>query len=122
MENKHTPGPWEVGRSGSLQPDSVKKHPVTGEPYQELSAVVGTTKRVAHIYLGNRMNEDFDAALAEQHTNAHLIAAAPELLEACAGLLQIVQEIMPSSRYADHGCHKLVKLASEAIAKAKGGK
>ena len=82
MKNKRTPGTWEVGRSGSLQPDSVKKHPVTGEPYQELSAVVGATKCVAHIYLGDRMNEDFDAALGEQPANARLIAAAPVLREA----------------------------------------
>ena len=58
--------------------------------------------------------------MMDEQEQKRLNEAAPELLEACARLLQIVQDCMPSCRYPDSEDYELVKLASEAIATAKG--
>jgi hypothetical protein len=75
---KHTPGPWKVER-GTEPSDFIVMEP-TGhticEPNEPLYA--------DHEQLDSRLRHiTFDEALA----NAHLIAAAPELLEALTAML-----------------------------------
>ena len=53
-----------------------------------------------------------------QEANARLIAAAPELLDAAEGCLQIFDDLYHSS--ADPGEIKIFGLLRKAIAKAKG--
>lgn len=86
-----TKGTWVVGApSGSGQPDSVKKY--KGKPYREHHIVqatnpsTGFVKGIAHIYQGDA-DVGSPEALAEQHANALLIAAAPDLLAACEAAL-----------------------------------
>jgi hypothetical protein len=97
MEAKHTKAPWRrnIRANG--------KYPVI------------FAGRNQHVATASRQADP-----AEVEANIDLIAAAPELLEACAGLLQIVQDCMPSCRYPDSEDYELITLASEAIAKAKG--
>ena len=62
--SKHTPGPWRIGK----------------DPFSFESVNFGGIGKVFEpIAGGNKFKED--VAIAE--ANAHLIAAAPELLEAC---------------------------------------
>ena len=58
MNTKHTPGPWGISR------DAVPKGHVQSTVYAEHSG-----QRVATVF--------------ESEANVHLVAAAPELLEAC---------------------------------------
>lgn len=91
---KHTPGPWEVaGPAGAGV---------------MISAPTSPTSYIAVVY-GPRVNPSSEA-------DAHLISAAPDLLEA---LKRIV---------ADYKCYELnedatesVRIALAAIAKAEGG-
>lgn len=90
-ELKITDWPWQVeGPDGTGEPDSQKQY--NGKPYQEYSRVTGKTgdfcKGVAHIYQGDKGPVGSPEALEEQLANARLIAAAPELLEACRELLR----------------------------------
>ena len=98
MKTKHTKAPWLIT---TIQGEDCLM--VGGGDGSEVVADIRT---------------DWPGEVVE--ANARLIAAAPELLEACEGLLQIVQDCMPSCKFEDHGCHEIVKLASEAIATAKG--
>jgi hypothetical protein len=92
--SRHTPGPWKedawVGTDPYDDPDG---------PFVEVGNVRWSPNKV-----------DVPAAI-EQTANARLIAAAPELLEACEGLLNA----LPSAT-----THPAIKAARAAIAKAKG--
>ncbi len=69
--SKHTPGPWRVG----LADDTV----VTTQDGDEIVLVQG--------------DYGDPTAWPVMEANARLIAAAPELLEALQGLLQLVDEL-----------------------------
>ncbi len=56
--------------------------------------------------------------IAEQEANAHLIAAAPELLEACQALLEATTEDGMTEAML-LGC--AIEMAGNAVAKATGG-
>ena len=94
-EIKHTPGPWEAcGKA---------VHAETGR-----EIVFGSHN--------TRSGSD-----EEQRANARLIAAAPELLEACrevAEWLDLLKQNYPDMAGLIRGCRK----ARAAIAKAEGGK
>jgi len=90
---KRTAGPWALGwPSGNLASDSRVKS-ADGVPYRIWHTVNGIKrdgihwKGVAHIYGGEyeegKLFEKTKPMLEEQLANAMLIAAAPELLEAC---------------------------------------
>jgi hypothetical protein len=92
MPNKFTPGPWVI----APDPKHLAAAPV----------VISSTRNIAKVlyHLGSEDNE--------VNANAHLIAAAPELLEVCEKLLA-------------HACGDTVRgdflaEAELAIAKAKG--
>ena len=102
----HTPGPWEwQDRAGY---------------YHDLVAT--KTGRVVHSD-GSAYGE-YDADIDVKGPDARLIAAAPELLEACEALLQINNEREPFT-YAGMWEWKKRKYEAEqkartAIAKARG--
>lgn len=87
---QHTPGPWRIGTA-----------PPNGE--QTIGNLSGMMVAVATS--GGTMRAP------ETLANAHLIAAAPELLAALQGLLQA----LPSAT-----THPAIKAARAAIAKATG--
>ena len=104
-ESKFTPGPWKV----SIRPlaitvwaDAISLYPI------------------AHI--GER-NRD------EKEANAHLIAAAPDLLAACErGLEHLITQHDKAAYYEYHQhctgcevCQSIIPELMSAIAKAKGG-
>lgn len=101
---RHTPGPWGL--------DSNPRHVVRYE-----SANEGRIVDIA-IALGSFDSDEADA-------NAHLIAAAPELLVACRLLLHRLVELdtelgdeMSADTPASYRCREL---AESAIAEAEGG-
>jgi hypothetical protein len=89
---KHTPGPWEIKR----HPDSGYKF-ISGPKHSGLAQVVWCMEE--------------EERSPECEANAHLIAAAPELLEALQKVFQAMNDDMPV---------RLRKVCYEAIAKAKG--
>ena len=66
MEKKHTPGPWAVRESSN---------PKNGTAWRD---IVSTGDHFSPSYVGEALEQD-----------AHLIAAAPELLEALIGVVKV---------------------------------
>ena len=78
MNNTHTPGPWEVWREPGIETRDLSVGPVNG----------GIS--VADIVTTNAHGIATAESISTGHANANLIAAAPELLEACeAALLRL---------------------------------
>ena len=95
---KHTPGPWEVVGGTIIQTADERR------------------KWVAEVPAASSIHETF----ITDRANARLIAAAPELLEACEFALEELND-MTSMQFA-HGADKEARQRLEnAIAKAKGG-
>ena len=95
-----TPGPWRIGKVGSV----VSDHPVPE---------VGGTDHVDY-YGGHCICESVSAA------NAHLIAAAPELYEACDDCLHALRTLTIQGELPDRLIDDLQKHLSAAIDKADG--
>lgn len=105
-EVKHTPGPWAV------MPEESDK------PYVRIRGTqLGERFKVANVLM-----PDYEGAqeleIEETRANAHLIAAAPELLEALRDLIGWVPG--PKHWHTD-ACPKAVERAVAAIAKATRG-
>ncbi len=90
----HTPGPWKVHDEGHSYPWEI--FPMEG----------GTL--IARV--SKEANTDITPEIAA--ANAHLIAAAPDLLEALKSILRSAEDIQGASFIAME--------ASDAIAKAEG--
>ncbi len=90
--SKHTPGPWNVNFE-------------TGEVLSE-AAVIGTIYGAWTEHLNDPISEECKA-------NARLIAAAPELLEACKSALGYRKQ-------THHGTDKCIAILTGVIAKAEG--
>lgn len=95
MSSQHTPGPWHYSPDVSLH---------------NTALVYGADK-----YLVADAGRIHRRQPEEQIANAHLIAAAPDLLTACKGLLKCMQVEPECAIYKAH-----MKLAEDAIAKAGG--
>jgi hypothetical protein len=87
-ESKHTPGPWHC-----------KTVPIGRIWIQD-----STTYAVAHVAKSRK----------ESEANAHLIAAAPELLEAC----EMARDVISGAAQPDE--HEALAILDALIAKAKG--
>ena len=99
-EHKHTPGPWTLGKG---------KYRVRTED--------GTL--VAECYTtGNYMRYPRDKV--EQNANAHLIAAAPDLLEALIEARETIQKIDDATLDCGGSWQFDDEKIDVAIAKAKG--
>lgn len=95
--SKHTPGEWEV-REGDLRTNG------RGE-FIEISVEEKVITSIEE-------SEDVQGVSDEERANAHLIASAPDLLEACKNLIE---------RYeCDNFTSVPIKQAKQAIAKAEG--
>ena len=106
-QTNHTPGPWSI----SFQ--------TTGERQLWQCADIGNRDKGAHIVSVEWAGPDYGGTLktiGEAHANAHLIAAAPELLEALNNLEHMVRGDYDNNPYAQ----EVIRNARAAIAKAKG--
>jgi len=90
---KHTLGPWKARKTndGIYLIESEEGYPIVGE----------------YGWYGNKNTIT---------ANAHLIAAAPDLLEACIGLIGILTPKQYSKQFPN-----IYRKAKAAIAKAEGG-
>ena len=95
-ETKFTPGPWRIGNSSPLLFGSVR-----GNGMEPLGFVYGPN--------AVESSEVYRRAIAD----AHLIAAAPELYEACKKLLYWADTIAPTPELANDR-----KMAIAVLAKA----
>ena len=93
--SKHTPGPW------------ANDLPEREEPYQNICIQVGK-RDICLVWIDDDPVDDYNA---EQCANAHLIAAAPDLLEA----LQYMFAVCPAINHQGEEAHQQ---ASAAITKA----
>ena len=89
---KHTPGPWEISRGVHAYPFSIESE----------------SKTIGFIKLQTGLQEVTEA-------NARLIASAPDLLEACKEILNLLEAEMPIWYLRYH-----YNVLSSAIAKATG--
>ena len=97
MNTKHTPGPWHVGRVATTQ----GQHFATTSPNGDHIATIGEAIN-SHNGSGNA------------YVNARVIAAAPELLEACIEALSLFDNY--PACWEAIGTYEVL---SNAIAKAK---
>lgn len=111
-EAKHTPGPWRVDASlGHGRP--VIYGPLAGRD-QALATVHAECVR------GNAAQLTPHTA-AEAEANAHLVAAAPELLAVAVAVLELIgRDGELNWRTADLGPVDLRRLAAETVKKATG--
>jgi hypothetical protein len=110
IQTRHTPGPWSVDEKGFVYADDLVTHTtVTGEDGIERPHKTGL---VALLYTPLIPNErpDFRA-------NAHLTAAAPDLLSAAMALLESWDNGTPV-----HPGAEVVGDLREAVAKATAGR
>ena len=85
---KHTPGPWVIlkGYDGTVEVSASR-------PYR-INNISAGTPLICYVY----QHPKFDGFSSQ--ANANLIAAAPELLEACKNLLTLTQ-LMANNEYED---------------------
>ena len=110
---EHTPGPWRLGYGGGYG---------QGHIFAEDFACGKTSLAAAHFppdYAGGHLSQQaFDLAAA----NARLIAAAPELLDACTWLANVECGVGRAGGAPEPGEREAaIEAARAAIAKAKEG-
>lgn len=104
--SKHTPRPWKVDRGR----DSVSMKTTEEESYTLVASVYPCQQKDSqgnYCYLGN------DESVRE--ANCHLIAAAPDMLEALEALLNQSGKVYSGQLKAE-----AIDMAFDAIKKAKG--
>lgn len=100
-QGKHTPGPWVVAEHQKDTPGT--------ENWPSLIVQAGG-HNICEIDLPDETDE----------ANAHLIAAAPALLEACSGALNLLQQIPVPGSWAVMA-EARIELLEAAIRAAKEG-
>jgi hypothetical protein len=117
-EPKHTPGPWRWTPEDTRDKDKLTG--ANGEPV--LSPVSGWDKRDLGIRTGKWGLPQIDDGGKNASANAHLIAAAPDLLKALTDLIAVCEpNIYPQPDKPDSPWAKL-QAARAAIAKATNPK
>jgi len=107
MKTMHTPGPWEVN-SGMIQ--TVREH------------ACKTPRCGVHIPIARMDREPNNGTLPiERDANAHLIAAAPDLLEACQRAFRLIKESGFSSGLIEEEFDSTLRQLAQAIANSLGG-
>jgi hypothetical protein len=96
MMNEHTPGPWKQNGPEIYAPEAYRH----GSQFYDIAHSV------------NYMDDEGTA-------NAHLIAAAPELLEACKTAAELIERLPELPNHEGWGCRILAQCKA-AIAKATG--
>lgn len=111
MTSKHTPGKWIVGNRNGYNPSSI-------------TALVDDNMlndRVVADILGIRLHCSIkDIEPSEELSNAHLIAAAPDLLEALEGLHDHLADYIKINHLGSTHHNQCMQMARDAIRKAKG--
>ncbi len=100
---EHTPGPWEedITEDGLLRIIA----PNAGDRHHETVCII----------------DDMETSTGQDHWNARLIAAAPELLAALESLLTYVENDNPGAAFGgDAEVSRLHEEACAALAKARG--
>lgn len=92
-EPEHTAGPWRVGKSGGC---------VVNDAGEVIAELANTPLRIT----------------PEVEANARLFAAAPELLEGCKKLLEVINH--PNLYTPDSNLNKKRTFVEAAIVKAEG--
>ena len=108
-ELRHTPGPWKAEQAD-----------IHSEDDNRWSVLASRT--VGDFFVATIENGAPGDIMATEGANARLIAAAPELLEACQELLNTVTvsgEL--NHRTVDLSLSQIREIAAEAINKAKNG-
>lgn len=102
----HTPGPWSRQGQWQLRTD-------TGD-WVDAECMEAPKWGIIGAWL--------DASSDESEANARLVAAAPELLESCRRLLEIVEAEYEADECPEDldSWRAAVQLASDAISKAEG--
>ena len=93
--SQYTPGPWKV------------------KEYRQMYSVIGPDMKECVCTFPPADNA---------YANARLIAAAPELLEACRKGLARVKELTALAGHAEGYSYETVRVLADAIAKAEGRK
>lgn len=106
MKKKHTPVPWFVGMRGGYNADIVYDR--SGKEYYEDKSICQLHGLAMH----RQLSEMDDS---EELANARLIAAAPELLEACEAFVEAWEKCLQLEK-----TDVALRMAKDAIAKAKG--
>ena len=96
-KTKHTPGPWKTTRFGEHTFVTAENH-------------MGLAESICQI-----TDDPEDLSSAESAANARLIAAAPELLEACKAMFDLLEKEEPNWYLRKH-----YNIATATIAKAEG--
>lgn len=106
MKTKHTPGPWKVSETADENNNEI----IVYEAGHEKGAGIASVSPLPFY------------SSESQRANAQLIAAAPELLEVCRDLLEIVEfEYANDPEPEDLTSWKrAIKAARALIAKAEG--
>ena len=105
-KKKHTPGPWEVYHTKKYQDDGTEV--LYYEVGQTLD-VKNSTSVAYHFWPYSKKNE------IEFRANAHLIAAAPDLLEA----LELAKRTIEAAHHGFSIAAQMVTIRA-ALAKARG--
>ncbi len=95
--SKHTKGPWR--RHGEL---------IIGANDKDVATLVTFNKKV-------KLSNGETAIQTHNHDDAKLIAAAPEMLEACRAAFDVIAEAGIQDKYLD-----VANMLSEVISKAEG--
>lgn len=108
---KHTPGPWNAVRADL--------HGIEPDPMRCAIAAIHDGKEYIIATIENGVPGDF---CETEEINAHLIAAAPDLLEACHKLVYQFQNWVQETEQTEvwPGVSIAVEKAKQAIAKAEG--
>lgn len=123
-ETKHTPGPW-VLEMQEVRPHRIiiragDKEILTQDMYAHSSVQRTLADCLAAIGFPASERASIIAALQEQIANACLIAAAPDLLEACQRTLEMLESVEAKMLVGDEGCLWGVEIVRHAIQKAAG--
>ena len=102
---KHTPGPWKITNGVDIWPDDCDMEGM---------------RHIAHCTPSGYDCDECILQYDEVIANARIIAAAPELLEACTELLDTVDYLMHNEGNADKCARISIGGAIAAIAKATG--
>lgn len=91
LRSNHSPHPWRCTMDGTGLYGSQKRHPITGEPYQEPGHLLDANGDViARFAYGSDSAMEFNANLQRRLANAQMATLAPDLARV---LLEAVHEL-----------------------------
>lgn len=113
MKTEHTPGPWSAVKSTTMATSRAGRFElacITIMPAGDYRGPVADLQSCDHIQ---------GITMAECEANARLISAAPDLLDAAAAALQLLEQLNRGIGARDGAWYEVAGLRA-AIAKARG--